>query len=484
MEPSTEDFELELIGQQTRDAEETGEGVQVEFLAHGAEADLSATRLSVSQVLSFLGFGWFTLFLFFALGMAFAADAFELLVLSFVLPALDLGLTDLWQTAIMSLSFLGFGLGAFFWGVIGDRFGRKRAYTAVLLCLLVLGYLQLLSFNLALVLCWRFAMGFAVGGVATGYALFAEFLPTHSRSLWLNLFQTWFAFGSLLGASLACLVLDADGQGNWRLLLILGSIPTILALLAVPFLPASLRFLALREKGTEICATVARIAQWQSKDTAGITVVAVAAEQVSSSRFASIRPIFESSLRRTTIVLSLAWFSCSFCYYGVILFSPLFFRTLGLSPCLLTIFTSLVEIVFLAVSGIVSSYLGRRVTIAASFSLCAISLLAMYAAMLFELPTLLVLLVSMTARGGSSVAFAVTALYTVEMYPTRVRATGYGFCNAVSRLAGIATPWIALPLLEFGMWIPIVMYASVALGTALLLMLGLKKETRFLDLED
>jgi hypothetical protein len=51
-------------------------------------------------------------------------------------------------------------------------------------------------------------------------------------------------------------------------------------------------------------------------------------------------------------------------------------------------------------------------------------------------------------------------------YPTSCRASGFGFSNGASRIAGILTPWIAIPLKNI--YVAIFIYAAFSMGAALL----------------
>lgn len=48
-----------------------------------------------------------------------------------------------------------------------------------------------------------------------------------------------------------------------------------------------------------------------------------------------------------------------------------------------------------------------------------------------------------------------------QVYQTSARATGFGFCNSASRVAGVATPWIAIAL-GGSNWIPLLVYAAAS----------------------
>lgn len=72
------------------------------------------------------------------------------------------------------MGFCGWLVGSLVWGVIADKYGRRKTYVLVLASLVGVGLLQLSIVNFPLLLVMRFMMGFAVGGVFTAYALLAE----------------------------------------------------------------------------------------------------------------------------------------------------------------------------------------------------------------------------------------------------------------------------------------------------------------------
>ena len=101
-------------------------------------------------------------------GLCNAADAVEILCVSFVLPhaSSDLNMSCVEKGWLAAMIFVGMMLGGWCWGTLSDRIGRR---TCLLLCLLINGLGGLaaaLAPNFALMLVCRFISG--VGSVYNG----------------------------------------------------------------------------------------------------------------------------------------------------------------------------------------------------------------------------------------------------------------------------------------------------------------------------
>jgi len=90
---------------------------------------------------------------------------------------------------------------------------------------------------------------------------------------------------------------------------------------------------------------------------------------------------------------------------------------------------------------------------------------------------------SIGARMFITGTFSTVYVYTPEVYPTTIRATGLGVASGISRIAGILTPFVANVLSQYEIYIPIVIYASVAFIAAFASML-LPIETKKRELMD
>jgi hypothetical protein len=82
---------------------------------------------TVEESIESMGFGLFQALVLLYSGMAWVADAMEMMLLSFVGPAVqktwDLSGTE--ESFITSVVFVGMMLGAYFWGALSDLQGRR-----------------------------------------------------------------------------------------------------------------------------------------------------------------------------------------------------------------------------------------------------------------------------------------------------------------------------------------------------------------------
>ncbi|CAI7906996.1 unnamed protein product, partial [Closterium sp. NIES-53] len=198
--------------------------------------------LTVDDAIDSIGFGPYQLFLVCYTGLAWLADAMEMILLSFVGPAArcEFGLSAAEESLIASVVFLGVFLGSYMWGLMADAYGRRRGFMATALFTLFAGLLSAWSPTFLTLLVSRCLVGFGIGGASVVFSLCSEFLPSLSRGFWLVFIEFFWTIGSLIEAALAWAVMPSL---HWRALVLLSATPFALLLLLYPFLPESPRFL-------------------------------------------------------------------------------------------------------------------------------------------------------------------------------------------------------------------------------------------------
>jgi MFS family permease len=184
----------------------------------------------INKILSDIGMKSYQWQLFFVCGMGWIADNMWLQGASAVLPKVqqEFGLSNQLAGFMITITMLGMMVGGTLWGYLGDRIGRKPAFTLTLLIAFVFGSLSALSTSFVVLCLMLFAMGSGVGGnLPVDGALFLEFMPPEKRGL-LTLLSIFWPVGSLI-ASILAWVLIPNFDNGWRYVFIsLGLITLIM----------------------------------------------------------------------------------------------------------------------------------------------------------------------------------------------------------------------------------------------------------------
>lgn len=143
------------------------------------------------------------------LGCVFAADAMEILLISFILPYVE-DEFDLnqWESSLLASSvFVGMLAGALPTGILSDKFGRKRIIRIWTIIGILFASISAIANSYIVMLITRCAVGFSIAGAShLSFSLFAECVPSDDRGFWMMIFTTLWAFGSVAEALLAWLV--------------------------------------------------------------------------------------------------------------------------------------------------------------------------------------------------------------------------------------------------------------------------------------
>src|SRR5467141_1780037 len=128
-------------------------------------------------------------------------------------------------------------VGAFIFGLLGDRFGRRMPLMIDIIFYSVMELLTAFSPNYSVFLIFRALYGIGMGGEwGLGASLAMESLPTEARGLASGILQQGYSFGFLLAAIVYWLVFPHFG---WRGLFVAGAMPALLVLFIRTKVPES-----------------------------------------------------------------------------------------------------------------------------------------------------------------------------------------------------------------------------------------------------
>src|SRR5436305_405817 len=165
---------------------------------------------------------------FVACFLGWALDAFDFFLLTFVIVPMahDFGTSIADLSYAITLTLAMRPVGAFIFGLLGDRFGRRMPLMIDIIFYSLMELLTAFSPNFTTLLIFRALYGIGMGGEwGLGASLAMETLPTEARGLFSGILQQGYAFGYLLAAIVYWIVFPLFG---WRGLFVAGALPAFL----------------------------------------------------------------------------------------------------------------------------------------------------------------------------------------------------------------------------------------------------------------
>lgn len=138
---------------------------------------------------------------------------------------------------------MGMIVGCLVGGHLGDKWGRKPVVILSLVVFVTFGSLSALANDFYSFAVLRALCSVAHGlGTSVNCTFTSEINTTVHKSLEITINGCFFVFGLLWTSILAYFSLSSINSGNWRLLILMASVPGFIALTFVHFLQESPRF--------------------------------------------------------------------------------------------------------------------------------------------------------------------------------------------------------------------------------------------------
>lgn len=467
---------------------------------HGSDSATTSTSSSdsnlirsVNHALNVIGMGRSQWLLLGYTSFAWAADASETMILSFLGPsvvcAFDAGPAE--ESLLTSVVFAGMLVGVYVLGSVSDSHGRRKGFLVSALLLGAAGVASAVAPSFGwLVLC-RMMVGAGLGGTPIAVTLFAEWVPSARRGILSLLMQSSWTVGTAVQSLMAWAILGSLG---WRWFLFLSALPLFVLVIGYPWLPESPYWLVAKQRYKDAEDIVGKVAEFNkveaplhtsfapapresyANDSTKIVVDdgIISSEEESqgaswtqpvvavlkSVRYA-LRQVFGERLARTTGILWLVWFANATTYYGLVLLTTSLQveseKDKGEQRChdgeavfsssdyFAVFITSLAEAPGLLGAAFLIDYKGRLWCLRIGMLICAICIFCLLIG--GRVLQLVLLFISRAAIEGT---FSVLYVYTPELYPTQIRSFGLALCNGFARLGGFSAPFFTVYLVENG----------------------------------
>jgi MFS transporter, PHS family, inorganic phosphate transporter len=385
-------------------------------------------------------------------GMGFFTDAYDLFIIGIASTLVG----DEWHISsgvlglVNSMTLLAAFLGAFLFGRIADKIGRKRVYW-ILAAIMIVGALgSALAPSIGVLIAFRFVLGLGIGGdYPISAVLMSEYANRKDRGKLVGTVFSTQALGTIVGP-LVALALVGGGAGDelsWRLMLGLGAIPAAAVLYLRTKLPESPRYQAQVQGRTERAAR-------QLDNVAGVELGRVGARGV--RRHAMGLKAFLSNPRYLVMLLGTAgaWFIFDYAYYGNTISTPRIIKLV--SPTATTLETIAIELAIFVVAALPGYLLaiakmdriGHRRLQWIGFTMMAICF-----AVIGLVPGVSTMVAPFIIVYGISYFFAefgpntTTFVMPAELYPVSMRATGHGISAGTAKLGAFIGVFL-FPVIE------------------------------------
>ncbi|AWM81634.1 MFS transporter [Gammaproteobacteria bacterium ESL0073] len=339
-------------------------------------------------------------------GLGWLFDAIDVGLLSFVLAALanDWQLTSKTIAWIGSINSIGMAVGAFLFGLLADRFGRRAIFIFTLLLFSVASGLTALTTGITFFLILRFFIGLGLGGeLPVASTLVAESVEPHERGKIIVLLESFWAFGWIIAALIGYFIITDYG---WRIAMLLSALPAFYAVYLRINLPDSPHYNA---------------------------------QKIKPKIINNLKMLWSKDYKKATLMLGIVWFCVVFSYYGMFLWLPSVVILKGFD--LVKSFEYVLIMTLAQLPGyFTAAWLIDRV--GRKFVLITYLLGTAISAYFFGIAETVIQLVlsGMFLSFFNLGAWGALYAYTPEQYPTTIRATGAGTAAGIGRIGGILGP--------------------------------------------
>jgi putative MFS transporter len=404
-----------------------------------------------------------------------------IIALNFVLlvQADEWGLDEASKGLYVSIIFVSFLVGPYFWTYIADRYGRMKSFKTEIYVVFLGAVGMTFSYNIGMFMAFVSLMGFALSGdQALGGTIFKEFIPA-SKSRVISILMVSYNVGYLISALLAIGACDLQlaGLAGWRwmcfVLLVIeaGFIWLRLNMRETPFFLASQgrfeeadevlnivssRQMAITNTGHPLSDSLITRQELKSilEPTQETPKPNPQPPRTQKSRKLQLIQLFQDHLRPTLTFGAVS--SRQFCILnntailGMYLFMPEILAGVGakVQSCSMTFVISSVQQICCIPANILAyklldTRLGRRWCIVIFATASGIFMFSFLLVNDFAgVPLSQILIVSSLCVSLNTMGQSAFTTMIPEIYPTEVRSTGSGWVSSCLKVGSIGTPFM------------------------------------------
>ena len=372
-------------------------------------------------------------------------------------PALKeaFGISNTTLVTVNTVTVIGGLIGRLVGGYLADRKGRRFALSLNLLIYTLGGLLSAVAPTIEVLVASRLIVGIGLGGEFTiGLAMISEMVATRRRGTAVGILG--FAsggIGNVLAYGLFVVLLGPLNETlggdlySWRWMFAILAVPAVLVVIYRRYLPESPRFLVSQGRVAEAnhALTVLASNDIRHRPTPD-EVIPFLDATASAPVEADIRPaeIFKGTLLRRTAAIGAASWMAFGAQVTLLALLPTLLVSKGYSISTSLVFTMIMyagSMFGALAAALVAARLPRRLTVAIAAVLGCASAVCFA---VFADGAALILVFGSIFQFFSLFLNSTLALWSPELYPTRVRALGTSVVNGIGNVAGAVMPFLAV----------------------------------------
>lgn len=429
-------------------------------------------QINLHQEIDHAKFGRFHWILLSVCALIIIFDGYDLVIYGVVLPKLmgSWNLTPLQAGAMGSYALFGMMFGAFIFGPLSDRIGRKKV---IALCVILFSFFtftngfarDVFEFGVC-----RFIAGLGIGGVMPNVvALMTEYAPKKIRNLLVTIMFSGYSIGGMLSAGLGMWLVPDFG---WSSVFFVAIIPLVLLPVILMLLPESPGFLSRGNQSNRIANIVKQLNPTFKHQTDDVFVY-----PLEPSNSTPLVALFKDGRALTTVMFWVSFFMCLLMVYALGSWLPKLMNQAGypLGSSIMFLMVLNIGAIFGAIGGgWLADKFNPRSVLAIFFALATVSISLLGFKSSALVLNLLVAIAGATTIGTQIVLYS----YVGQFYSLKIRSTGIGWASGIGRTGAILGPMLGGTLLSLQLPIAYYFYAFAIPGVVACIAIQFTNRTR------
>jgi putative MFS transporter len=385
------------------------------------------------------------------IGAAYFFVFYDLSVVGFTLPDIteDLSLSGGQAAGVVSIYLGSYVVGAVTLASFADKYGRRRGLLYTVIAIAVGGLLSGVAWGFWSLAIARFIVGAGTGAeIALASTIVTETSPSRKRGKYLQYMYFWGAAGLTLTPFITLLLLKLDN--GWRYSLAVGGlIAIVLAFSRKKYLDESPRWLVLNGRAEEARDIVQKMEAISEKKS-GHPLPPPREDEIplesSSTDNRLVKKFFQKPYLKRTLVTLAFWTLWLIPVDAYLSYAPTILSSAqhqGASGIVITA----IGYIGTPVGALLAFFLvdiGQRkylISVIAFIFGCALAVMAVN-------PSGIVVVIAAFVASAMISANSAVYAYMAEIYPTSMRATGFGILDSGGNVGGALAPFIVVGLIS------------------------------------